>query len=204
MRINSADFLTSATNLEQCPQGEMAEFAFIGRSNVGKSSLINMLTQRDGLARVSKTPGHTQLINFFEINKRWMLVDLPGYGYAKRSAKSQAGYQEMVSEYLSQREQLSCVFLLIDSRIKPQEIDLQFMEWLIESEIPFVVVFTKTEKVKAKALADNIELFNTEISEFCEFFPRMYKTSSKDRKKTGRTEILGFIEEALKNAETQF
>ena len=202
MRIHSADFIKSATNLEQCPGGDMAEFAFIGRSNVGKSSLINMLTQRDDLARVSKTPGHTQLLNFFEINQRWMLVDLPGYGYAKRSAKDQETYQLMVSEYLSEREQLACVFLLIDSRIPPQKIDLDFMEWLVESEIPFVVVYTKTEKVKAKALASNTEAFQTEISDFCEFFPRMFKSSSKNR--AGRNEILAFIDEALKNLKTKF
>ncbi len=202
MLISSADFLTSATNLDQCPEGGKAEFAFIGRSNVGKSSLINMLTKRDALARVSKTPGHTQLINFFEINKRWRLIDLPGYGYAKRAAKTQAKYQEMVSDYLSNRKELACVFLLIDSRIPPQKIDLEFMQWLVESEIPFVVLFTKTDKVKADALAENIEAFNTLISQFCEVFPRMYKTSAK--KRLGRSDVLGFIDKALRNQSTVF
>jgi len=142
------------------------------------------------------------MINYFEVGYDWHLVDLPGYGYAKISKKKRKEWEVMIEGYLQHRTTLACVFLLIDSRIPPQNIDLEFMKWLVESEIPFVVVYTKTEKVKPKALSSNIEAFQTEISEFCEFFPRFFKSSSKSR--VGRSEILGFIDDALTNLKTQF
>lgn len=153
MQIHKAVFNTSAPDLESCPDSDLREFAFIGRSNVGKSSLINMLTnQRKPLADVSKTPGRTQMINFFTINDKWSLVDLPGYGYAKVSGQKRNRFNEFVSDYLTNRDKLTCVFILVDARHKPQELDLSFTKWLMESGIPFVLVFTKADKMKPGAV----------------------------------------------------
>lgn len=197
MQIQSADFVTSSPDLASCPESELPEFAFIGRSNVGKSSLINALSRKKDLAQVSSTPGRTRLINFFLINKKWSLVDLPGYGYAKASGHQRKKFQDFVSDYLVNRPNLSCVFVLIDSRHTPQKIDLEFTQWLMEYEIPFVLVFTKTDKIKAGAVKRNIELFTQEMEAFCEGLPRTYSCSSKTG--DGCKQILTFIDQALRH-----
>lgn len=197
MQIHSADFVTSSPDLDSCPESSLAEFAFIGRSNVGKSSLINCLTHKKDLAMVSGTPGRTRLINFFLINGKWNLVDLPGYGYAKASGHQRNKFNEFVSDYLLNRPNLSCVFVLIDSRLSPQKIDLEFTQWLMDQQIPFVLIFTKTDKVKAAALERNMELFFEAMREFCDGLPRSYSCSAKTG--DGRKQILGFIEQALSN-----
>ncbi|MCP5538441.1 MAG: YihA family ribosome biogenesis GTP-binding protein [Akkermansiaceae bacterium] len=195
MQIQSATFETSSPDLATCPESSLPEFAFIGRSNVGKSSLINALTNRKDLAVVSSTPGRTRLINFFLINRKWSLVDLPGYGYAKAAGHHRGKFNEFVSDYLVNRGNLRCVFVLIDSRLTPQKLDLEFTAWLIEYEVPFVLVFTKTDKMKPGAVTRNIDLFKEAMSEFCEGLPRVYMTSAKTG--DGRKEILHFIGEAV-------
>ncbi len=195
MQIQSATFETSSPDFETCPESDLQEFAFIGRSNVGKSSLINSLTNKKDLAVVSNTPGRTKLINFFLINNKWSLVDLPGYGYAKAAKSDRDKFNEFVSNYLVERENLSCVFALIDSRHKPQKLDLEFISWLLDYKIPFVIVFTKSDKSSKGAVEKNIELFTEALSEFCTGLPRMFTTSSK--KGLGRKEILNFIGEAI-------
>ncbi|MGJ8698076.1 MAG: ribosome biogenesis GTP-binding protein YihA/YsxC [Verrucomicrobiaceae bacterium] len=195
MRINSAKFIKSAVKLEDCPSGDFLEFAFIGRSNVGKSSLINLLTNKDGLARVSKTPGRTRELNFFKINDAWTLVDLPGYGFAKVSQSLREQFNEFVSDYLVNREQLRGTFVLIDSRHTPQKIDLQFVQWLVEHGLPFALIFTKTDKVKAGALNKNIAAFKEAMKEWSDGEPIIFTSSAAARK--GYKEILGFIQEAL-------
>ena len=196
MQIHKAVFNTSAPDLESCPDSDLREFAFIGRSNVGKSSLINMLTnQRKPLADVSKTPGRTQMINFFTINDKWSLVDLPGYGYAKVSGQKRNRFNEFVSDYLINREKLTCVFILVDARHKPQELDLAFAKWLMESGIPFVLVFTKADKMKPGAVQRNVDAFHQSMSEWCDGLPRTYISSAS--KGQGRKDILTFIEQAL-------
>ena len=199
MRIHSATFSKSAVKLETAPQTSLPEFAFIGRSNVGKSSLINMLTNKDKLARVSKTPGRTREINFFTINNDWSLVDLPGYGYAKVSKEMRDQFNEFVSEYLLDRENLSGTFVLIDSRHTPQKIDLQFVGWLIENQIPFALIFTKADKVKPRVVKKNINLFKEALAEFSDGEPPVFTTSDKTRE--GRKEVLGFIETAMQQYE---
>ncbi|BDS05280.1 putative GTP-binding protein EngB [Oceaniferula spumae] len=196
MQIQSATFETSSPDLESCPESPLPEFAFIGRSNVGKSSLINMLTRKKDLAVVSSKPGRTRLINFFLINKRWTLVDLPGYGYAKASGSARKKFQEIVTSYLLDRANLSCVFVLIDSRLTPQRIDLEFTEWLVDSGVPFVLVFTKADKSKPKAVSANIELFKEGMAEFCDGLPRIYTCSAKTE--SGRGELLDFIDQAVR------
>lgn len=195
MKITSAEFIKSAVDLDSCPDLEFGEIAFIGRSNVGKSSLINLLAQRNGLAKVSSTPGATKLINFFLINNGWSLVDLPGYGYAKRSASEQKAFDEVVSEYLVTRETLACVFILIDSKIPPQSIDLDFVEWIVQSQVPFALIFTKTDRVKPGRLKTNIANFREALAERCDGTPTILTCSTKN--KNGRVEILNVIEEAL-------
>lgn len=197
MQIHSATFETSSPDLETCPDSELPEFAFIGRSNVGKSSLINMLSNKKDLAVVSSKPGRTRLINFFLMNKKWTLVDLPGYGYAKASGQARSKFNEFVSDYLVNRENLSCVFVLIDARLPPQKLDLEFTSWLIEYQIPFVLVYTKTDKVKLGPMQKNIALFKVGMNEFCSGLPRIYQCSSKTRK--GRREVLEFIDQAVNN-----
>ena len=196
MQIHSAEYETSASELAKCPPSDLPEFAFVGRSNVGKSSLINMLSgQKKDIAIVSSKPGRTQLINFFNINKKWKLIDLPGYGYAKTSKKSQVKFQEFVTDYLLNREALRCVFVLIDSNLPPQDIDLRFTQWLMESEVPFVLVYTKADKAKLGKVQRNQDAFLQTMSEFCDGLPKFFTCSSK--KRDGRREILDFIEAAL-------
>ncbi|QQL44538.1 ribosome biogenesis GTP-binding protein YihA/YsxC [Sulfuriroseicoccus oceanibius] len=192
-----ASFLTSAKALADCPADGLPEFAFIGRSNVGKSSLINMLTSKKGLATVSSTPGRTRLLNFFNINanRPWRLVDLPGYGYAKVSAKQRHEFHDLVSDYLTSREELTCVVQLVDSRLTPQKIDLEFSQWLMDSEIPFILVFTKTDKSKSGKVSANITAFTDAMSEWCEGLPRIFTCSSKTG--SGRTPLLEFIDQCL-------
>lgn len=199
MKIQSARFKKSAVSLDRCSAPELPEFAFIGRSNVGKSSLINLLTNKDGLARVSKTPGRTREINFFTINDAWNLVDLPGYGYAKVSKSQRDQFNEFVSDYLLNRESLAGTFVLIDSRHTPQKIDLEFVAWLIEAKLPFALIFTKTDKSKARVVRKNIELFLERMKEFSEGAPVFFETSTTTR--AGRKEVLGFIETAISRQE---
>ena len=196
MRIQSAKFIKSATQLQDCPSAEFPEFAFIGRSNVGKSSLINLLTNKNDLARVSKTPGRTREINFFKINDQWALVDLPGYGYAKVSQSMRDQFNEFVSDYILHRENLCGTFVLVDSRHSPQKLDLQFVAWLIDCEIPFALIFTKTDKIKPKVVQKNINQFKEAMKEFSSGEPIVFQSSASTRE--GRQEILMFIDEATK------
>lgn len=197
MQIHKAEYQTSAPDLASCPDPEFSEFAFIGRSNVGKSSLINSLVnQRKPMADVSKTPGRTQMINFFRINEAWHLIDLPGYGFAKVSGKKQDKFNEFVSDYLLNRKNLVCVFALIDSRRTPQKIDLEFTQWMMECSIPFVLVFTKTDKMKAGAVKRNIDGFHLAMKDWCDVLPRTYTSAAPTG--SGRKEILEFIDQAIK------
>lgn len=196
MDIIDSTFIKSSTSLSQCPNDNLPEYAFIGRSNVGKSSLINMLTARNSLAKISSNPGKTQCINHYLINKNkspWFLVDLPGYGYAKAPQTERKKWIGFIRQYLSQRENLMCVFLLIDSRHEAQRIDLEFMEWLGSEGIPFVMVFTKQDKVSKPAFEKIKNTFDSKMLEVWEELPPMYYTSSE--KKIGREEILQMIEE---------
>jgi GTP-binding protein len=192
MKIKTAEFVISNTDYKLCPAPKMAEYAFIGRSNVGKSSLINALVNHKNLAKTSGKPGKTQLINHFSINKAWYLVDLPGFGFAKISKKMRAEFHNMISEYLVNRTNLMCLFVLIDSRHKPQAIDQEFMQWLAEKGIPFVMVFTKTDKLGKVALAKNIGTYKGEMQKTWEELPQIFITSAE--KKTGMQEIADFIE----------
>ena len=196
MQIKSADFLVSSARIEQCPDGSLPEYAFIGRSNVGKSSLINMLTGKGKLAKTSATPGKTILINHFIINGEWYLVDLPGYGYAKRSKKDTERFEHMITTYILDREQMTNLFLLIDVRHEPQQIDLEFMEWLGENSVPFSIVFTKADKVAKAKLKGNVMHYLTELKKQWEELPPYFVTSSEA--KMGREEILNYIEEINK------
>lgn len=191
MEIKSAEFVISNTRIDRCPQDGMPEYAFIGRSNVGKSSLINMLTGRNKLAMTSSTPGKTLLINHFLINKSWYLVDLPGYGYAKRDRKSQEQIKQIIESYILRREQMTCLFLLVDSRLEPQRIDLTFIEWLGENGVPFAIVFTKADKLGSGKLKLNIQAYLEKLQEQWEELPPYFITSSEDR--TGRNELLNYI-----------
>ncbi len=192
MKIKTAEFVISNTDYKICPAPKMAEYAFIGRSNVGKSSLINALVNHKNLAKTSGRPGKTQLINHFLINKEWYLVDLPGFGFAKISKKMRAEFHDMISEYLLNRTNLMCLFVLIDSRHKPQAIDQEFMQWLAEKGIPFVMVFTKVDKLGKVALAKNIGAYKVEMQKTWEELPQIFITSAE--KKTGTQEIANFIE----------
>ena len=199
MKINSAEFEISNSRADQCPKSNIPEYAFIGRSNVGKSSLINMLTQRKGLAMTSSTPGKTMLINHFRINDEWYLVDLPGYGYAKRSKKDQEKLQNIISFYVLEREQLTNLLVLIDSRLKPQKIDLEFIEWLGENGVPFSIIFTKADKNKKGELRKNVDTFLATLREQWEELPPHFITSSESR--LGREELLNYIENINKSIE---
>ena len=194
MIIKTADFIISNTNVSRCPKDRLPEYAFIGRSNVGKSSLINMLTGHSKLAKTSGKPGKTQLINHFKINGDWFLVDLPGYGYAKVSKKLRQGFQEFIKDYFLQREQLICTFVLIDSRLEPQKIDLEFMEFLGENAIPFCIVFTKADKLKLDQLNKNIEVYKKQLtSTIWEEMPPYFSTSATEG--SGKDDILDFIDD---------
>lgn len=193
MIIRDAKFIKSAQNVSQCPEGNLPEYAFIGRSNVGKSSLINMLTGRKNLAKISSTPGKTRLINHFVIDESWYLCDLPGYGYAKVSMKQREIFARMIEQYATQRQNLVCFFVLIDCRIEPQEIDLDFIEWLGDSQLPFVLVYTKTDKIKQKEKNNNIGAMKNLLKESWAELPLIIETSAI--KGTGKEALLGFIEE---------
>ena len=197
MEIKAATFTISSAKISQCPQDTKAEFAFIGRSNVGKSSLINMLTNHKGLAKTSATPGKTLLINHFLINNEWYIVDLPGYGFAKRSKSVQRSIEEMISSYILHREQLVNVFLLIDVRHNPQKIDTEFMTWLGENGIPFSIVFTKADKLSAAQLRQNVDNYMKSLLETWEELPPYFVTSSE--KKQGREPLLDYIEGIIGN-----
>lgn len=195
MIIKSAQFVASYTDVKNCPPLNKHEFAFIGRSNVGKSSLINMLTNRNKLAFISSTPGKTQLINYFLINKKWYLVDLPGYGYAKTSKKRISEISEMVTNFILKRTNIICFFVLIDIRHSPQKNDLEFMKWLALKHIPFVMVFTKTDKISKTRLNILIEKYKNVMLENWEEMPHIFLTSSK--LKHGKIEILSYIENLI-------
>ena len=201
MEITSAEFVISNTDVQKCPATSCPEYAFIGRSNVGKSSLINMLTGRKGLAMTSATPGKTMLINHFLINKSWFLVDLPGYGYAQRGKKAQEQIKHIIESYILHREQMTCLFLLVDSRLPPQAIDLAFIEWLGENWIPFAIVFTKADKVSNEKLNNNIKTYLKKLKEQWEELPPYFITSSE--KRMGREEILDYIESINKELNLQ-
>ncbi|MCH2197581.1 MAG: ribosome biogenesis GTP-binding protein YihA/YsxC [Flavobacteriales bacterium] len=194
--IHSAEFVKSSTRLEQCPEPELPEYAFIGRSNVGKSSLINMLTSRKGLAKISGTPGKTQHINHFVINQgkkgAWYLADLPGYGYAKVSKKDRRIFDNMIREYLKNRSNLMCALILLDGRHKPQKIDLEFMEWMGNNGIPFVMVFTKLDKLSSSEKAENLRQYQKEMLKTWESLPQIFHTSSSHIQ--GKDELIEFVD----------
>lgn len=193
MEIKDARFIVSNTEVEKCPLPDKPEYAFIGRSNVGKSSLINMLTNRKSLAKISGTPGKTQLINHFLINGEWYLVDLPGYGFAKPGRKESRKWEKFIRKYILLRENLYCLFVLIDSRHTPQSIDLEFMEWLGMSQVPFAIIFTKADKLKPEVLEKNIKIYEEKMLETWEIMPVWFLSSSL--KGEGRSEILQYIED---------
>ena len=192
MKINSAKFIISNTDVRKCPSDPIPEYAFIGRSNVGKSSLINMLTNQKKLAKTSGRPGKTQLINHFLINDSWFLVDLPGYGYAKVSKDQRRSFQKFIKEYFSKRMQLACSFVLIDSRHEPQKIDLEFMQYLGENGIPFCIVFTKADKLNRSTLNKNIAQYKRVMLESWEEMPTYFITSATTD--LGKDDILDFIQ----------
>jgi GTP-binding protein len=191
MKITSAEFVISNSDVAKCPDNRLPEYAFIGRSNVGKSSLINMLMQRKNLAKTSGRPGKTQLINHFIINKNWYLVDLPGYGYARVSKSAKKVFQKFITQYFEKREQLALAFVLIDCRHEPQNVDLDFMQWMGENQIPFSIIFTKADKLKPNAITRNIEDYQQKMLETWEEMPLYFVTSSS--KSTGRDEVLEYI-----------
>jgi len=197
MQIKSATFIISNTDVSKCPNEPLPEYAFIGRSNVGKSSLINMLTERKSLAKISGRPGKTQLINHFKINGNWFLVDLPGYGYAKVSKTTKSKFQKFITAYFSQRKQLVCAFILIDIRHSPQTIDMEFMQWLGENQIPFSIIFTKADKLKPKAIERNVQGYlQAMLDDAWEETPNYFITSSS--KGIGRDEVLDYIDQINK------
>ena len=196
MTIKEARFVKSSTGLKGCPQDDLPEYAFIGRSNVGKSSLINMLTNRNKLAKTSTTPGKTQLINHFLINKEWYLVDLPGYGYARMPVKEREKMMKMIREYILKRQSLACLFLLIDSRLEMQKADRQFLHFLGSNQVPFTLVFTKTDKITPSQVKQNIDQYKKTLLESWESLPPVFLTSALHKK--GREELLEFIQETLR------
>lgn len=196
MDIKSAEFIISNTDVKKCPTEDFPEYAFIGRSNVGKSSLINMLTGYKGLAMTSSTPGKTMLINHFLINANWYLVDLPGYGYAKRGQKGQKQIKKVIEDYILEREQMTNLFVLIDSRLEPQKIDLEFMEWLGENGVPFSIIFTKSDKMTGNQVQSNTKKYLKKLKEQWEELPPYFISSAETR--LGRVEILNYIEQINK------
>ena len=193
MKISSAEFIISNSDVARCPDKKIPEYAFIGRSNVGKSSLINALVERKNLAKTSGRPGKTQLINHFLINKNWFLVDLPGYGYARTSKSTKKTFQKFITNYFKQREQLVCAFVLVDCRHDPQKIDLEFMEWLATNNVPFSIIFTKADKLTKNTLPRNIENYKNKMLQFWEEMPPYLITSSNS--KCGCEDVLNYIEE---------
>lgn len=196
MDIKSAEFIISNTDVKKCPSGNFPEYAFIGRSNVGKSSLINMLTARKGLAMTSSTPGKTMLINHFMVNENWYIVDLPGYGYARRGQKGQKQIKKIIEDYILEREQMTNLFVLIDSRLEPQHIDLEFMEWLGENGVPFSIIFTKADKLTNNQVQSSIKKYIKKLKEQWDELPPYFISSSE--KRMGREEILGYIDQINK------
>ena len=201
MEITSAEFVISNSRADMCPKTDLPEYAFIGRSNVGKSSLINMLTNQPKLAMTSATPGKTLLINHFLINKEWYLVDLPGYGYAQRGKKMMEKIQKLIEYYVLEREQMTCLFVLIDSRLEPQRIDLEFIEWLGENGIPFALIFTKADKQSVGKTKASVNRFLDTLKEQWEELPPHFISSSEN--KTGRQEILDYIEQVNRSLKEQ-
>ncbi|MFB9051482.1 ribosome biogenesis GTP-binding protein YihA/YsxC [Formosa undariae] len=197
MQIKSAEFVVSNSDVSKCPKDRVPEYAFIGRSNVGKSSLINMLTNRKSLAKTSGRPGKTQLINHFLINKMWFLVDLPGYGYARVSKSAKKTFQKFITEYFSKREQLISAFVLVDIRHKPQPVDLEFMTWLGEHNIPFSIIFTKADKLKPMAIENHVNDYRDVLLESWEDMPNYFVTSSS--KEIGKDELLKYIDDTNTN-----
>lgn len=193
MQIKSAEFLMSNSEVDKCPKDRLPEYAFIGRSNVGKSSLINMLMLRKNLAKTSGRPGKTQLINHFLINKNWFLVDLPGYGYARVSKSSKKTFQKFITNYFEKREQMILAFVLVDCRHEAQPIDLEFMEWMGENGIPFNIIFTKADKLKPMPLERNIAAYTEKMLETWTEMPKYFTTSASNS--TGRDEVLNYIDE---------
>ncbi|MEN8139141.1 MAG: ribosome biogenesis GTP-binding protein YihA/YsxC [Bacteroidota bacterium] len=202
MKINTSSFVISNTELEKCPSENRLEYAFIGRSNVGKSSLINMLTNNKNLAKTSGKPGKTQLINHFLINDHWFLVDLPGYGYAKVSKVMRRDFGKMISNYIENRKNLINLFVLVDSRHEPQKLDVEFMEWLGEIGIPFSIVFTKADKLNKHKLATSLDFYKNELSKNWEELPKMFVTSAET--KLGKEEILEYIGELNEELKDHF
>ena len=196
MEIKEARFIISNTDVKKCPAPNKPEYAFIGRSNVGKSSLINMLANKKSLAKTSGKPGKTQVINHFLINDEWYLVDLPGYGYAKAPVPERKKWEKFIRKYILERENLYCLFVLIDSRHEPQPVDIEFMEWLGISEIPFAMVFTKIDKLKPEELDENLKIYNKKMQESWEKIPDFFVTSAETRQ--GKTELLDFIDRVNK------
>jgi len=192
MQIKSAEFVMSNSKVEHCPKDRLPEYAFIGRSNVGKSSLINMLMERKNLAKTSGRPGKTQLINHFLINKNWYLVDLPGYGYARVSKSVKKTFQKFITDYFKEREQMVLAFVLVDCRLEPQPIDLEFMEWMGENGIPFNIIFTKADKLKPMALERNVQAYSQKLLETWEHLPQYFVTSSTNS--IGRDSVLEYID----------
>jgi GTP-binding protein len=195
MKIISAEFIMSNTDFTKCPAPVIPEYAFIGRSNVGKSSLINTLVNKKGLAKTSGSPGKTQTINHFKINNKWFLVDLPGYGFAKTSQSTKAGWEKMIHDYLKFRKNLVSVFVLIDSRLEPQKNDLNFINWLGENKIPFALVFTKTDKQTKNKTQKNVSVFCSTLLKTWEALPPCFISSAETRE--GRNELLQYIEETM-------
>lgn len=201
MEITSAEFVISNSRADMCPKSDLPEYAFIGRSNVGKSSLINMLTKNSKLAMTSSTPGKTLLINHFLINKQWHLVDLPGYGYAQRGKKMMEKIQKLIEYYVLEREEMTCLFVLVDSRLKPQKIDLEFMEWLGKNGVPFGIIFTKADKQTINKTKQNVEFYLNTLREQWEELPPYFVSSSE--KGTGRDEILDYIDSINKSLKAE-
>jgi GTP-binding protein len=197
MEINKSEFIISAPHVSKCPSDNKPEYAFIGRSNVGKSSLINMLCNHKGLAKTSSTPGKTLLINYFIINNEWYIIDLPGYGFAKRSQKVQQQIDQMIRGYILQREQMVNLFVLVDIRLKPQKIDLEFIDWLGISGIPFAIVFTKADKLSESKVKANVQAYVTKMLETWEEMPPYFITSAE--KARGRDEVLDYIDQINKS-----
>lgn len=197
MDVTSARFVISNSDVRKCPTTGLPEYAFIGRSNVGKSSLINMLSNRNGLAKTSATPGKTTLINHFIINDSWYIVDLPGYGYARRGNEGREQIRRIINAYILNRESMTCLFVLLDCRHEPQKIDLEFIEFLGENGVPFAIIFTKADKISKGALERNIDAYKNKLLETWEELPPIFATSSE--KKTGREELLNYIDEINKS-----
>jgi GTP-binding protein len=198
MEIREAEFISSVTRIASLPKTQLPEFAFIGRSNVGKSSLINMVTGRKKLAKISVKPGKTQTINHFLINQSWYLVDLPGYGYASVSQEKRAGFGKIIENYVTKSVNLFCLFVLVDVRLKPQAIDLSFINWAGSKAVPLAIVFTKADKLAKSTVQKNRKILETELLNYWEALPPVFVTSAE--KKTGRDELLAFIQEAIDTA----